>query len=246
MNHGKFFIAHSFRIERYTIWTTQENHGWMNITLIRTNTSLRSLSVVSLNRIRIFPIPTQRPSIDNSVAKQPHRMRSFWRARCLATYKIKHSLVLDFITEHEKGFHWILQSKLCVLMEARENHLTIVRMTLPYRKERTYTKESERERDLVGDDNILVLPSLRCMESIWHCVCAHIFIYLYLYMTLICKQQLHLLHTNTVTVCVCVQHESNPNTYTIKRLCAMCACYKCRRQIVIVFILHFITKSFGI
>lgn len=86
-----------FALRGYTIWTTQENHGWMNITLIRTNTSLRSLSVASLNRIRIFPIPTQRPSIDNSVAKQSQRMRTFWCARCLATYKFKHSN-LDWIS----------------------------------------------------------------------------------------------------------------------------------------------------
>lgn len=177
MNNGKFFIARSFRIERYTIWIPQENHGWMNTTLIRTNTSLRSLSVASLNRIRIFPIPTQKPSIDNSVAKQLHRMRTFWCARCLATYKFKHSLGLDFITEHEKGFRWMLQSKLCALMEARENCSTIVWLCRIEKRELTPKRVRARESWLE------MITFLFCRIYVaWNqfdIACARIYLYIY-------------------------------------------------------------------
>lgn len=86
-------------------------------------------------------------------------------------------LGLDFITEHEKGFRRMLQSKLCALMEARENYLAIVWLCRIEKRE--LESKRVRERELVGDDNVFVLPSVRCMESIWHCVCAHIFLYIW-------------------------------------------------------------------
>lgn len=215
----------------------------MNITLIRTNTSLRSLSVASLNRIRIFPIPTQRPPIDNSVAKQSQRMRTF--CTLFSDVQIQaFKLGLDFITEHEKGFRRMLQSKLCALMEARENYLAIVWLCRIEKRELTSKRVRERESWLA------MITFLFCrMYVAWNqfdIACARIYFYIYdidmqATITLVTYQYCYCLR-----VCTCVQHESNPSTYTVKRLCAMCACYKCRRQIVIVFILHFITNSFGI
>lgn len=209
----------------------------MNITLIRTNTSLRSLSVASLNRIRIFPIPTQRPSIDNSVAKQPQRMRTF--CTLFSDVQIQaFKLGLDFITEHEKGFRRMLQSKLCALMEARENYLAIVWLCRIEKRELESKRVRERE-------SWLAMITFLFAECTLHGInlTLRVRAYISIYMTLICKQQLHLLHTNTVTVCVCV-HVYNTNRIRAPTLSNDCVpCVLATNAAVKLLLFSFYTSS---